>query len=98
MNKSDIEATEHVAAIVCLPIRRPAEAEPDKPVSPKVRAVLALDAIMEEGAVGLQECYDRFGSQKHPDFLALVECLGIYFQEADPGESRGTNRHPKKAI
>jgi hypothetical protein len=78
IKNADAEATDHVKAVLCLPIRKPARVYPEK-VSAKVVGVLAFDALTDDGANGLAEFLKGFTTNNNGGILDTVEYVSLYF-------------------
>jgi hypothetical protein len=79
MKAADIASTDHVLAVLCLPLKRKTGSETDKGVSGKVCAVLAYDAITPEGVAFLQSQHDRLVENTNRELRELVEAISLYF-------------------
>ncbi len=78
MKPADVMNTDHVEAVLCMPLRK-LGSRGDDGISSKVSAVLAYDAISAEGAEFLQREHDSLLSVENKKLLDLVESISLYF-------------------
>jgi len=79
MRDADIQSTEHVEAVLCLPLRRKIRHSKDAPVSERVVGVLAYDALTPQGAKILQAQHDALRGSGNQPLLDLVDRVSLYF-------------------
>lgn len=79
MKPADIAATEHVEAVFCVPLKRPAKSGSEAGVSSKVCAVLAYDALSPQAAEFLQIQHDSLVENRNRELLDHVEAISLVF-------------------
>jgi hypothetical protein len=77
LSDEDLRATSHVWGVFALPLRKPKQDAAT--ISNKVTAVLAMDALTEEGAVALKDQFDRFMEHRNEKLLDRAAWTSLFF-------------------